>query len=236
MSNKQTFEDITTILALYGSIPVTDEVSRKDVISHIESVYDLVFKKYMGVNSPKYVSLDDLKRILILDLKEHVLKEQDNEIIQYILDYMLMELRQDLFGKNEEEEEDNKNMEVKRSVRGGIIVDEKLANEIERLVLQELDYTSLMEKLSITRIPVLKSILYEVSKILGRVVNLDTDNERTDKHQIDNVRRTKNGISLTNNKIRNLVDGNIEIGTWFKVRVSKDKYGRRVITLQERTG
>ena len=90
-----------------------------------------------------------------------------------------------------------------------------------------------MKKLGIKRIPTLKSILYEVSILLGRVIAIDTENNQTHKYGNEYVRVCKSGIHLTNKKLNHNVEDEISMGTWFSIKVTNLKDGRVSILLQE---
>jgi len=64
---------------------------------------------------------------------------------------------------------------------------------------------------------------------------MDIDDGRTHQYGIDMVRRTKSGIHLTNNKIKSLIEGDVEVGKWFSIKVSKSSKGKLTITLEEET-
>jgi len=233
--NNQKYDDVISIISRFGEIPTCKTISRKDIISHIDKLYEDLFRKYLlGKYSRNlhYENLDHLKTILYGDITEYR-KNQDGEVVRYILDYLLEELGNDIFGR---ENKEKMNMEIKKSIRGRIIVDKELSEEVEKLILSGIDYKSLMEKLGITRITHLKSLLYEVSTILGKVVSIDTETSQTHKYGNDYVRVCKSGLYMTKNKMNKNIEGGIEVGTWFRMKISKSSSkGKLTITLEEET-
>ena len=169
----ETYNDVLSIISSYGEIPTCKDISKKDIVSHIGKTYEDFFRRYLlGKHSQnlQYESLEELRIQLYRDITEYR-KKQDGEVVLYILDYLLEELSEDIF------EKEKMNMKIKKNIHGGIIVDKPFSVWVEKLILQGMDYQTLMTELGIKKIPYLKSVLYECSTTLGRILNIDTENE-----------------------------------------------------------